>query len=44
VGELVQFAHRAEGGVAHVEPRLDEVAELEQAHAQPVAAGFGRST
>ena len=41
VRQLVQFAHRAERRVAHVEPGLDEVAELEQAHAQAVAAGFG---
>ena len=31
--ELVQLAHRRQGGIANVEPRLDEVAELEQAHA-----------
>ena len=39
--ELVQFAHRRQGGVAHVEPALDQVAELQQAHAEPVAAGLG---
>jgi len=39
--QLVQLAHRAEGGVAHVEPALDQVAQLQQAHAEPVAAGLG---
>ena len=38
--ELVQLAHRRHRGVAHVEPALDQVAQLQQAHAQPVAAGF----
>ena len=36
--QLVQLAHRRQCRVAHVEPRLDQVAELEQAHAQAVAA------
>src|SRR5690606_31654594 len=35
----VQLAHRPEGGVADIEPRLDEVAQLEQADAELVDAG-----
>ncbi|MNT26312.1 hypothetical protein D3C72_1618760 [compost metagenome] len=38
--ELVQLAHRAQGRVAHVQPALDQVAKLQQAHAEAVAAGF----
>ena len=41
VRQLVQLAHRAERRVANVEPRLDQVAELEQAHAEAVAARLG---
>ena len=41
VGQLVQFAHRPERGVAHVEPGLHQVAEFQQAHAEAVAAGLG---
>jgi hypothetical protein len=37
----VQFAHRQQRGVAHVQPGLDQVAQLQQAHAQPVAARLG---
>jgi hypothetical protein len=40
VGQLVQLAHRAQGRIAHVEPRLDEIAEFEQPHAQAIAACF----
>jgi hypothetical protein len=38
VRQLVQLAHRRQRRVAHVEPGLDQVAELEQAHAEAVAA------
>ena len=38
VRQLVQLAHRRQRGIAHVEPRLDQVAELEQSHAEAVAA------
>src|SRR5690606_25626343 len=38
-GGPVQLAHRPEGGVADIEPRLDEVAQLEQADAELVDAG-----
>jgi hypothetical protein len=41
VGELVQFAHRRHGSVAHVQPGLHQVAQFQQPHAQPVAAGLG---
>ena len=40
VRQLVQLAHRAERGVAHVQPRLDQVAQFQQPHAQPVTAGL----
>src|SRR5690606_4255978 len=39
LGGPVQLAHRPEGGVADIEPRLDEVAQLEQADAELVDAG-----
>ena len=38
--ELVQFAHWRQRGVANVQAAFDEVAQFEQPHAQPVAAGF----
>ena len=38
---LVQFAHGQQGGIAHIEPSFDQVAQLQQAHAQTVAAGLG---
>mgnify|MGYP006205549355 CR=1 FL=1 len=39
--QLVQLAHGAQRGVAHAQARLDQVAQFQQAHAQPVAAGLG---
>jgi hypothetical protein len=36
----VQLAHRHHRSVAHVQPALHQVAQLQQAHAQSVAAGF----
>jgi hypothetical protein len=36
--QAVQLAHRRQRRIAHVEAGLDEVAELEQPHAEPVAA------
>ena len=41
VSELVQFAHRTQRGIAHIEARLHEVAQFQQAHSQAVAARFG---
>lgn len=41
LGEPVQFPHRTDGRLAHVEPRLDQVAKFEQAHAKPVASHLG---
>jgi len=38
--QLVQLAHRGHGCVAHGQASLDEVAQLQQAHAEPVAARF----
>ena len=38
--ELVQVAHGGQGGVAHAQAGFDQVAQLQQPHAQPVAAGF----
>jgi hypothetical protein len=38
---LVQLAHRRQRGVAHVQPRLHQVAQFQQAHAQAVAARLG---
>jgi hypothetical protein len=40
VRELVQFAHRAQRGFPDVQPRLHQVAEFQQAHAEPVTAGL----
>ena len=38
---FVQFAHGQQRGVAHAQAPLDQVAEFEQAHAQPVGPGCG---
>ena len=40
VRQPVQLAHRAERCFAHIQPGLDQVAQFQQAHAQPVAAGM----
>jgi hypothetical protein len=40
-GEAMQLAHRHQRGVAYRQPRLHQVAELEQPHAEPVGAGVG---
>jgi len=39
--QLVQLAHGGQCRVAHVEPALDEVTQLQQTHAQPVGARLG---
>lgn len=31
--QLVQFSHRRDGGIPHVEATFDEIAELQQTHA-----------
>ena len=41
VRQAMQFAHGCDGGFAYIEPRLDQIAQFQQAHAQTVAAGFG---
>jgi hypothetical protein len=38
--QLVQFAHGGQCRVAHIQAPLDQVAQLQQAHAQSVAAGL----
>ena len=38
---FVQFPHGRQGSVAHAESGFDQVAQFQQAHAQPVAAGLG---
>jgi hypothetical protein len=40
LGQAVQLAHGLQGRVAHRQPRLDQVAQLQQAHAQAVGAGL----
>lgn len=40
VGYLVEFAHRAKCCVANIEPRLDEVSQFQQTHAQSIASGL----
>ena len=40
-GGAVQFAHRPERCVAHVEPGLHQIAEFQQPHAELVGARFG---
>src|SRR5258707_11233763 len=37
-GLRMQLAHQRQRELAHADARLDEVAELEKAHAQPIAA------
>jgi hypothetical protein len=37
----VQLAHRAERRIAHIQPRLHQVAEFEQPHAELIRPGFG---
>ena len=37
----VQFTHRKQRGIAHAQPAFDQIAQLQQAHSQPVAARFG---
>ena len=39
--ERVQLRHRGQGGIAHVQAPLDQIAKLQQPHAQPVATGLG---
>ena len=33
LSQLVQFSHRRDGGIPHVEATFDEIAELQQTHA-----------
>jgi len=39
--QLVQFTHRGQCSITHIQTALDQVAQLQQTHAQAIAAGFG---